>query len=388
MDLLKTGLVAAALLLASPANAQQSTAAPPAPAPAPGQWVRIDPMPVTVNGRLHTPTCSDAPGANPAFAFWFSQGSGDGLVVFFDGGGACWNDQLCSRPRLSGDRAVFTGTEAESVFKAELLPGDEPSRMGGIFDRSNPRNPVRDWSALFVSYCTGDVHAGSSSTTYRHPDTGAPFTIQHRGWDNMQVILQWMRTNVRQPARLLVAGSSAGAYGAAEHYASVRELYPAARAAFLGDAGQGVTTPEFERSRNANWNYQLPSSVFGPNPASTPDVELVARLAAHFPRDYFGQYTTTYDATQTGFLTQMGGPQTCGAWTERMTRELTRRQETPNFRAYRAQGDTHTILRSPLFFTEQSGGAPFAEWLGGLLNGQPQGNMICTNCGAPAQRCS
>jgi hypothetical protein len=117
------------------------------------------------------------------------------------------------------------------------------------------------------------VHAGSTTAHYVSPETGTPFTIEHRGWDNVQVILHWMRVTVPPPARLLVAGSSAGAYGAATHFASLRALYPATRAVYLGDGGQGVTAPGFEAARNRNWNYQLPASSW---PRSRPVFRAIA----------------------------------------------------------------------------------------------------------------
>lgn len=387
---MKYGLIAACVSLPSLAAGQQNVREVPASTHATDEWVQIEAMPVRINGRLYAPTCSQAPGANPAYSYWFHKGTTDGLVVFFNGGGACWNDATCSKPRLAGDRAVFSGNDAEnaeSVYKAELLPGEGPARMGGIFDRGNPRNPVRDWSMLFVPYCTGDVHSGSNTAHYRYPDTGKPFTIQHRGWDNMQVILRWMRANVSEPAHLLVSGSSAGAYGAATHYAALRSLYPRARSVFLGDSGQGVSTLEFEKTRNINWNYRLPASVFGRKPQLTPDNEAVARLAAHFPRDRFAQFTTAHDATQRAFLAQMGGARTCEAWTNRMTGELLRRQAVSNFRSYLAAGKTHTILRSPLFYAEQTGGAPFAEWLDALLNKDLPENKSCDHCMETQQQC-
>jgi hypothetical protein len=376
-------LFAAMLLLTGCGGAESVNLATPTSASAPGEWVRIAPQPVRIDGRLYEPTCSDAPGADPAYAFWYKQGSADGLVVYFDGGGACWDDVTCAVPRLAADRH-----DGEGLYKAELVPGDDPSRMRGIFDLTNARNPVRDWSILFVPYCTGDVHSGSNTARYIHPDTGEPYAIQHRGWDNVQVILHWMRANVPQPARMLVTGSSAGAYGAATHYAALREMYPRGSAVFLGDAGQGVTTPDFFASRNTSWNYQLPASVFGRNAQLTTDDDIVARLAAHFPRDRFAQYTTSYDITQRAFYGLMGAARTCDAWTNAMARDLERRQRAENFRSYMAQGETHTILRSPLFYSEQSGGEPFAEWLGALLSEQAPGNKSCTNCLAAPARCS
>lgn len=379
------------MLLPAWAAAEQGQDASTESADTKGGWARIEPAPVTIDGRLFTPTCSQAPGAVSTFSYFFHQGTADGLVVFFNGGGACWNDETCSKPRLAGDRATFSGKEGEdakSVYKAELLPGDGPAHMNGIFDFSNPRNPVRDWSMVFVPYCTGDVHSGSNSAHYRDPETGKPFTIEHRGWDNMQVIMQWMRANVPQPSRLLVSGSSAGAYGTATHYASLRALYPRARSVFLGDSGQGVSTPDFERLRDTNWNYQLPASVFGANAQLTPDAEVVARLAAHFPEDRFAQFSTIHDRTQTGFYTQMGAPRTCNAWSNKMTSELATRQSAPNFRFYVAEGNTHTILRSPLFYSEQSGGAPFSEWVGALLSEELPVSMSCAHCLEPQEACA
>lgn len=382
--------MAAALVLATLASfaARPALAAAPAGSGAkPEGWVQITPGPLRVKGHTFNPTCSAAPGTTPTYSFWFRQGTADGLVVFFNGGGACWSDGTCDKPRMAGSQAMFGGEKAESVYKSELLPGDGPTRMGGILDSTNPRNPVRDWSVLFVSYRTGDVHSGSNTAHYRNPDTGQPFTIEHRGWDNMQVIAEWLRANVPEPSRLLVSGSSAGAYGAATHYATLRALCPRARAVFLGDSGMGVSTPSFERLRDKNWNYQLPVSVFGPQAQLTPDAEVVARLAAHFPRDRFAQYTRAHDAVQTDFYGEMGAPRSCDAWTKAMTRELARRQTTPNFRSYLARGDAHTILRSPQVYSEQSGGLPFVTWLDHLLNGPLPANQTCTNCLKPASSC-
>jgi len=379
---MKNICLSAIMALAAWGCAESVSRVTPVVAEAPGDWMRIRPEPVRFNGRLYEPTCSDAPGANKEFAFWFRPGRSDALVVFFDGGGACWNDATCAVPRLSG------GRNAAGLYKGELIAGDDPTRMSGLFDLANPRNPVRDWSLLFVPYCTGDVHSGSGAAQYRLPDTGEPYTIQHRGWDNFQVILHWMGQHASKPERMLVTGSSAGAYGAATHYPALRAMYPGGRAVFLGDGGQGVTTASFSQTRNRNWNYTLPASVFGPDPQATPDAAVVARLAGAFPRDRFAQYTTTYDATQRAFFAQMGAERTCTAWTNAMVRDLKERQATPNVRSYLARGETHTILRSPLFYTEQSGGEPFAEWLAALLSGEAPANRDCTDCLAPPATCS
>lgn len=350
--------------------------------PAATAWEQISPQPARIDGRMFSPTCSQAPGADPAYRFWFKRGSTDGLVVFFDGGGACWDDITCAVPRRASD-----ARESDGFYKAELIPGDDPNRLSGIFDLGNARNPVRDWSFVFVPYCTGDVHSGSNTAHYRDPDTGEPYAIEHRGSDNFRTILAWMRANIDAPARILVAGSSAGAYGAATHFARIRAAYPHGHAIMLGDAGQGVTTAEFSVLRNGSWRYQLPTSVFGRNAMLTADDDVVARLAAHFPRDRFAQYTTAQDVTQRAFFALMGPTESCNAWGEKMSRDLTHRQSAGNFRAYLAAGETHTIMRSPLFYSERTGGARFAEWLATLLSEEAPLNAACENCLAPPPGC-
>lgn len=379
-------LVCAAFMLAACGGGVGATAQPVA-APLPreaGGWVEFTPQPVTLDGETLDPTCSDAPGADPAFRFWARRGVSSNLVIYFDGGGACWDDLTCSVPRLVSHRG-----EGDGFYKAELMPDDDPNRMSGIFDLADPRNPVRDWSFVFVPYCTGDVHSGSNTATYTDPDTGEKFTIEHRGADNFRVVLEWIRQNFAAPEQILVTGSSAGAYGAATHYASIRELFPGGRALMLGDAGQGVTTRDFLNLRNASWHYQLPESVFGADGAVTADEDIVGLLAAHFPNDRFAQYTTTQDVTQTAFYALMGAPRACRAWTQKMANDLERRQDAPNFRSYLASGQSHTILRTPLFYSQRSGGEPFAEWLAEALNDDSEDwiNRVCRECLRPPEQC-
>ncbi len=344
-------------------------------------WVELTPQAIEIDGRMIDPTCSGAPGADPAYKFWARRGTENRLVVYFDGGGACWDNLTCAVPMLARE-----GGHSEGFYKAELLPTDDPRRMSGIFDLDNPRNPVRDWSFVFVPYCTGDVHSGSNDATYRNLDTGQSYTLHHRGADNFRVVLEWMRANFAAPDQILVAGSSAGAYGAATHYARIRDAFPDGAAAMLGDAGQGVTTPDFLERRNGNWRYQLPESVFGHDARLTSDDDVVGALAAHYPNDRFAQYTTAYDRTQAGFYALMGAQNACRAWSEKMARDLTRRQSGPNFRSYLASGWSHTILRDRLFYSEQSGGAPFADWFASLLNGGVE-NRACENCRPATEDC-
>ena len=97
---------------------------------------------------------------------------------------------------------------------------------------------------------------------------------------------------------LLVSGYSAGVYGAGSHFVSLRALYPDPRAVFLGDSGQGITTPEFERVRNKNWHDQLPAFAFGPDATTTPVTQVAAMHAGRSRRTALRSCGRGQDANQ------------------------------------------------------------------------------------------
>jgi hypothetical protein len=63
----------------------------------------------------------------------------------------------------------------------------------------------------------------------------------------------------------------------------------------------------------------------------------------------------------------MTSSRSCDAWTKKMTSELARRQSTPNFCSYGAQGDTHTILRSSIFYCRRVEVGEMLFELGGVV---------------------
>ena len=83
------------------------------------------------------------------------------LLVFFEGGGACWTGEDCERGRPAYEPEVAT-------------PGPGADRsLRGILDLSHPENPFADHSAVIVGDCTGDVHLGDRAATYTSRATAA-----------------------------------------------------------------------------------------------------------------------------------------------------------------------------------------------------------------------
>ena len=79
-----------------------------------------------------------------------SPGS-DGLVIFFMGGGGCYNAETCE--------SVFHGTG----FRASDLRIESTLfSVSGPISRSDARNAFRTWNHAYIGYCTGDAHTGDN----------------------------------------------------------------------------------------------------------------------------------------------------------------------------------------------------------------------------------
>lgn len=369
---------------------------------APGGWQQVVPGAsiVGVDGNTYAPSCSGFPGTDPTFSFWHKKSATGSrrTMVYFEGGGACWDNLTCSFPFGTGLPYQF--------FVPQVPPGTDPALFGGVF-KDDPANPVRDWNMVYIPYCSGDIHTGSATQTYLNVGNpllpiGTPITIQHRGFDNFMAVLAWMNESRSKPQQILVTGSSAGGYGATANFAWLAETFKSARVSLLADASQGVTTTAFDTGvpgRNS-WNPQLPPWIYGPPPSAVRGGDLIRVLADAYPQHKFAQFTTPLDAVQIGFYGLMkayygpGGscPDAAADWNQQMLADLALyRSGTPNYRYYVADGSFHTIMTDAAFYTDTTAGPTTAAWLGRMLKNQGGTggagggwkNVACPTCLTP-----
>lgn len=367
----------------------------------PETWTQITPGPTDFMDRHLTPECSGGPvctGTPPVcsrgdetFSFFVKGGSSNNLVVYFEGGGACWDPNTCLNfPTYTREIDVTTG----SLNNAH-----------GIFDLANPDNPFKDWNWVFIPYCTGDIHWGSNDFTYMGP-TG-PYLIHHRGFDNFLVVLKWITENVEGPHSIFVTGSSAGSYGSTLGYPYIQQAYPLSKASLLGDAGNGVVTEQFQTTYINAWNVRpnLPPFIPGfDRPLSEISIaDIYQMIAGFYPHRKLAQYTTAFDFDQTFFYNVMINTNNPALWANFVpvwcdwhTRMLSFVNETasasPNYRYYVGPGVAHTILGTDRVYTETSAGVAFLDWLAALVGNQggtnghggvPWENVQCVDCQDP-----
>jgi hypothetical protein len=366
----------------------------------PQTWTEIDPEVVYPDFTYNElkPACASCPMCDPKFTFFVKGGTTNNVVIYFQGGGACWDSMNC----------LYFHTYYEEVPPIEMFYDTEGK---GIFDTTKGANPFKTWYFVYIPYCTGDVHWGANDMEY--PDYlgyygGQPQTIKHRGFVNFQVVLKWVEDNFRRPNNIFVSGSSAGSYGAIMCFPYIKEAFPWSRVSVLGDAGNGVTGGDFQTESINNWNIQMPTWIpgfeDGYDENMTMDVVYEA-IAKEYRFCKIAQFTTAWDWNQTFFYNVMSNikdptgwestwPLVWCDWHQQMLDFVwNTAAEARNYRYYIAAGSYHTIMMSPEFYTEDSAGIPFAKWVKAMVNnpfgmwgGPLQGrwrNVECDDCEYP-----
>ncbi len=292
----------------------------------------------------------------------------DKLLIYYQGGGACWDLFTCS--------ANGTGMFDNTVGSAE----DEVGRYGGIFDFENADNPVADYSMVFVPYCTADVHIGDAVADY-----GAGLELHHNGYHNSMAALNWTFENFDAPESIMVAGTSAGAYGSIYYTPHVIEQYPDAYVAQFGDAGVGAVPVGWEPLKVWGMYENMPTFVPGLE-AVDPETYRLNMIydasAKHYPDAVFSQYTTDADQTQINFYNfSVFSSRDAAPWVDLMVENLAElNADNPNFYSYITNGDTHTILAYPGFYTQEADGVVIRDWFAALVNGEPVEDVVCEGC--------
>src|SRR5258708_23299659 len=250
---------------------------------------------------------------------------------------------------------------------------DVSGRMG-IFDYTNEKNPVREFTMVFVPYCTGDVHMGSREVEYETKDAkGATrtFSVRHGGAANIEAAMDWVYANIKRPTVVFVAGSSAGAIPSPVIAEKMARHYPRSRVVQLGDAAGGYHAPSVP-ALLAGWGateyLQMDPAYKSIDSAEFTFERLYGAAARAAPRVRYAQFNTVEDGTQLYFLSLLGIKG--AALPQLLETDLAEiRERTPWFRSYSAPGKVHGILRSNAVYTTTVDGVAFRDWRSGLGEG-------------------
>lgn len=374
------------------------------------QTIKV-PTVVEYRGQTWQTGCADG----SPYEFYVRQGNPQHVMMYMSGGGACWDFNTCVGSVLAG----------QPVYTPAIVPTDPNQSVAlaaGIFDQTQAANPVRNYTQVVLPYCTGDVYWGQADCDYvpgGPPQCQAPGTlppvsrgamrVQHRGFANLVAVLIWLYTQGTQPDDVLVAGSSAGGYGALLAFPAVRRLWSETRtqASLLVDGAAGVLSADFyERAlggrdlRGGVWGVErtipgfLQTALASSGAALLP-VTLYRTLAQRYPGDRFGAYTSAFDQVQIVMFNVMQHVEAPQLWTDpellyQATLEWALRARVylrliaraPNVRFYLAPGSGHALLlatddsqmpgNGALSAEDPAQGISFSAWLADMLQRPPQ----------------
>jgi hypothetical protein len=320
-------------------------------------------------------TCSDG----SPYKFLVRPGDPANLVVYFQGGGGCFDGRTCD-------------PDVEPTYTVNLSKLDL-ARYDGIFAFDNPENPFAKASFVFAPYCTGDVHLGNRDATYQAPASKSKegkehaaheVTIHHRGALNAAAVMEWTYSHFFQPQSVFVTGSSAGSIPSPYYALHFAARYPQARVAQLGDAsggyrGVGTTTRPHEQWGTLGVVGDL-KELAALKPEEFNFEKLYIASAKLAPKMTFAEYDAAEDSVQLQFL-KLGGTDAKQLQPLLEANQADIRAAVPgNFRSYIAGGDVHTILARPEFYTYAVGGKRVRDWVAALAAGQPVEDVKCSDC--------
>lgn len=289
------------------------------------------------------------------------------LYIYLEGGGACFNGATCAISLANFGKLTFDSWAA-TVGQT------------GIFNDVNAENPVKDWNAIYVPYCSGDVHAGDKD---KADVSGGPQDQEFVGYRNMGVYLNRLVPTFPDVDQVLLTGISAGGFGAAFNYDRVASAFCPTPVVLVDDSGPPMSdaflAPCLQEQWRDLWNLAgtLPadcSACAGSNGGGI--VNYVPYLAQKWPDSYLGLISSTHDSvisTFFGFGTNactssapIPGDVYAAGLDDLRTNYMS---GSGKWGTYFIDSTQHTWLLGPGFFLTEVNGVKLTQWMRDLLHG-------------------
>jgi hypothetical protein len=310
--------------------------------------------------------------AGTPYSMFTRAGDPKKLLIFLQGGGACWQDF----------------TNCNILAEDQFPPPDE--FLSGIFDFSSPDNPFADYSIVYMPYCDGSVFGGDNDVF----DTNFPFgpVRFHRGLRNVSAGMDVAADTFPNPRKITVAGSSAGGAGAAAFAPFLARLLYGNRTdlTVFNDAGPLALDPDGRpdaaAARAADWDFAkfYPASCTECS-AQGQQTEIIQWRLDNDSTIRESFYETDADGTNRFFASTNTPGLPVGFLTQSEYRDIILTEHDALNRAHRSRyrrfivsGDaTHTALQSDGFYNQDANGVLLSEWTTDFVlngDGDSQGN--------------
>lgn len=309
------------------------------------------------------------------YQYYVHQGESTDMTIFFNGGGACWFGQQCD-------------LESEPVTHLPFaqMPENNPENFAGMLDLAATGNPFADDTIVVLPYCTGDVHVGGGVQEYSYAgadDAQKTVTVQHVGAANAQKVLGWVYENVTDPARITVAGVSAGGIGASFYSGLIAEHYPDTPVVLIGASDGGYGSPNL-KAGFTSWNTAaiLPDwpEYAGKTNETLSFEDFYIASARHNPNLTIAQINSANDELQTQFTWLFGDAPDSFRMSERILNNLVEIESgVDDLASYTAGGPRHVLLIDPAYDDYVVEGTRLSDWVEALASGQSVADVSCVS---------
>jgi hypothetical protein len=287
--------------------------------------------------------CND----NSSTGVGVNLGTSRDLVIYFSGGGECWDALTCETLQ----------TATSGPFGSAQLASTTSVFGGSIFDRTLAGNPFASANFVYVPYCTGDEHGGNNTATYATSSGSVQY--HHAGRANFAEDLTRLTTLFAAPTKVVVVGSDSGGYGALFNYDSIRKTWPTVASYLIDDSGSpleaNVTPQSVWTEQFANWNIgALLDPICSCRSAWSP---ALAAIAAKYSSDSMSLISYEQDSVLPAYY-QISESQFTTALGSLVTDVIA---PTSNVKYYFVSGQGHVLLFNPSSFDQ---GVNLVTWLG------------------------
>lgn len=324
------------------------------------RYIGIEPFSTTTQGEWEVNRyAADSPAVcleGDQFIVSVRRGDPKKAILYLEGGGGCWDYLSCY-----------------GIGMAQVMAGTPPAGDPGFLDTADPRNPLRDWSVVYASYCDGSVWSGDNNVVYSRDDGSDPRLTRHHGLANLSAAVTLLRKYFPNPDKVLVSGSSAGGYGTLMGYMVTKLQYPETPIYVINDSGPDVVNPQnpdlFEKARKA-WNFEqfLPKGQVCPR-CNEQMIYIVNWYLNNDRRVRYGIFSYYNDFIIGGIFLDMHGDDYKNLIIS--VTDWIHHNHPDRFKRFFVKGVLHTTLTLATYYSFETRGIPFYGWVGDLVNDSP-----------------
>ena len=287
------------------------------------------------------------------------------VLIYLEGGGACWNAETCYQIKTT---AYFSTGYTEADFTTESTDATYLAAPGGFFDRTATANPFKDYSYVYVPYCTGDIFGGNNVVAL------GSNTAHFVGYADMTAFLERIAPTFPSVDRVILAGSSAGGFGALINWEQTQNAFGSIRVDVIDDSG---TFMPASVQAEGNGNVQTAIAAWKLDSAIPAD----CTTCESDPSTTYGYYATKYPDHRAALLSYTADtvlPTYYGVTSAEFTTGLddvltTEFQPNPNLGAFIDNASGHVLFLSP---TLTSGGVTVEQWITSMVTDGDAGTWV------------